>query len=515
VVRLRFVFLCVIVLVLAGSLLSFRQYRNVSAYATRAADSERNLSNTVRLNNLLLSLMARLHRAAETRSAAEFDSGAKRLLEEFRSQSGELIRAIGEIPEQDERHTILVSSIIHLATDLPQRVSSMSALAQNDDWDALHARLLNQADETDDVVAALMSRLEKDLTEARATLGEVLRTSQERALSTLLLTAVLSVGIALTLSTVVTRSVTHPLAKLASGARALASGDLDHRIEDRGEDELADLARAFNHMADEIQRLMMETRSAHALAEQAQEQALERARELGRANQDLQQFAYSASHDLQEPLRVISLYSDLLQRRAPPEGNPEVIRCVQTISTASLQMQQLIADLLAYTRAGAIVAGAAPRTDLNFVLQRVTSMLQVQIESLHCTIAAQALPIVRAHEVHVQQVLQNLISNAMKYRSADRNPRIEIGAVREGAWWEVWVHDNGMGIAPEYREQIFGLFKRLHGRQYPGTGIGLAICRRIVEGYTGRMWVDSVPGHSSTFRFTLPATTEPEPTEDC
>jgi light-regulated signal transduction histidine kinase (bacteriophytochrome) len=353
-----------------------------------------------------------------------------------------------------------------------------------------------------------MSRLESDLTQARTTLTSVLRTSQDRALWTLLLTAVLGVGIALTLSAVVTRSVTHPLAKLASGARALASGELGHRIEDPGDDELADLARAFNHMADEIQNLLIETRSAHALAQQAQKEALKRATELGRANQDLQQFAYSASHDLQEPLRVITLYSDLLQRRSPPESDPETIRCVQTISTAALQMQQLIADLLAYTRAGSTVEGPAPPTDLNVVLQRVTSMLQVQIEGLHCTIDAQTLPVVRAHDVHVQQVFQNLISNAMKYRSAGRDPRIEIGAVRAGAFWEVWVRDNGIGIAPEYREQIFGLFKRLHGRQYPGTGIGLAICRRIIEGYGGRLWVESVPAHSSTFQFTLPAVTE-------
>ena len=132
-------------------------------------------------------------------------------------------------------------------------------------------------------------------------------------------------------------------------------------------------------------------------------------------------------------------------------------------------------------------------------------MLRVQIHDQRCTIKADSLPSVKTHDIHAQQLFQNLIGNAIKYRCDGRDPKIEIRAERQGEFWELSVKDNGIGIEPQYTKQIFGIFKRLHGQKYSGTGIGLAICQRIVEGYGGKISVESEPGLSSTFMFTLPA----------
>ena len=382
----------------------------------------------------------------------------------------------------------MVDSILGLVENLPRRVKSLAELAHANDWTALHARLLNQADQTDDVVDALMNRLDNDLGEERQRLTQELATAQDRAISMLVITAALSLAIAVFLGAVVNHSIKEPLANLERGARALAEGDFSHRLPAEGHDELTQLGYAFNRMASEIDRLFAEVRREHAKTESAQAALEDRARELARANADLQQFAYSASHDLQEPLRILTLYSQKLQRSFGTRPRPRRRGMREFLSRAAKQMQQLIAGLLAYTRAGDVDREINQPADLNEVLARVRGMLQVQIRDQRCTIHASSLPLVRTHEIHAQQLLQNLIGNAIKYKDEQRDPQIEIRAQRKGEFWELSVQDNGIGIEPQYTKQVFGIFKRLHGQQYAGTGIGLAICQRIVEGYGGEIW---------------------------
>jgi light-regulated signal transduction histidine kinase (bacteriophytochrome) len=171
---------------------------------------------------------------------------------------------------------------------------------------------------------------------------------------------------------------------------------------------------------------------------------------------------------------------------------------------AARQQEQLLRDLLAYTQTSAATARNEASTDVNAVLHRVLDALQLQIQEHGCRINAGTLPPVKVPEVHVHQVLQNLIANAIRYRG-DSAPHICISATHEHDKVAFAVADNGIGIDPQYAKQIFGIFKRLHGNKYPGTGIGLAICQKIVEGYGGRIWVESELGRGAVFRFTLPA----------
>jgi PAS domain S-box-containing protein len=226
--------------------------------------------------------------------------------------------------------------------------------------------------------------------------------------------------------------------------------------------------------------------------------------ELRRANADLEQFAYSASHDLQEPLRTIKIYSQLLADRLGSVVEGETAEFLDFLQSAATRMEHLVRDLLAYTQVTRFDAPPED-TDANETLAVTLANLGGAIAESSATVTRDKLPVVRAHGTHLRQLFQNLIGNAIKYRSEDRTPRVHIGAERQDGYWVFTVRDNGIGIPPEFKEQIFGLFSRLHNAdRYAGTGIGLAICQRIVERYHGRIWVESEPGRGSDFRFTLP-----------
>jgi PAS domain S-box-containing protein len=228
--------------------------------------------------------------------------------------------------------------------------------------------------------------------------------------------------------------------------------------------------------------------------------------ELRRANQDLEVFAYSASHDLQEPLRTISLSAQIIERNFGQRLEGEDSTLLGNILAASDRMGALIEDLLAYTRATKYEEGPAPNVDSAAVLAKVLESMWGTIQETGATVTAAELPMVVIHENRLAQLFQNLIGNAIKYRSKEV-PCVQVGADERDGWCVFSVVDNGIGIEAQYAERIFGLFKRLHGRdQYPGSGIGLAICQRVVEQYGGRIWLEqSRPGGGSTFCFSLPS----------
>jgi PAS domain S-box-containing protein len=234
--------------------------------------------------------------------------------------------------------------------------------------------------------------------------------------------------------------------------------------------------------------------------------SLQRSNEsLARSNEDLERFAFVASHDLQEPLRMITVYSQLLVRAFPGVPDAEAEMCIDYIVGGTKRMRELLADLLAYAEIGARPDEPGSAVDLNVVMEKVTQNLKASIDDTGARITAPHLPTVNAHEGHFIPVFQNLIGNAIKYRSG-QTPRIDISVGEADGNYRFAFADNGIGIDPMHQDKIFVPFKRLHGKDIPGTGIGLAICQRIIERYGGRIWVESQAGHGATFIFTLPRT---------
>ena len=228
--------------------------------------------------------------------------------------------------------------------------------------------------------------------------------------------------------------------------------------------------------------------------------------DLERSNRELEQFAYVASHDLQEPLRLVSSYTQLLAQRYKGKLDSTADEFIGFAVDGASRMQRLIQDLLTYSRV-ASKNNLTVLTDCNTCLHNALSNLSVSIEENKAQVTFDPLPPVVAAENQIVQLFQNLIGNAIKFRS-DESPKIHVSAKasRDGDQWTFSVRDNGIGIAPEFFDRIFAIFQRLHTRRkYAGTGIGLALCKRIAERHGGRIWVESEPGKGSIFYFTIDA----------
>jgi PAS domain S-box-containing protein len=221
------------------------------------------------------------------------------------------------------------------------------------------------------------------------------------------------------------------------------------------------------------------------------------------SNRALEQFAYAVSHDLQEPLRTINIYAQMLLTRHSAGLDGEAAEALQFITQSVKRMHGLIDDLLSYAR---VAADREPPVEisLDHDIESAISQLEQAIKDAGAVVTHDPLPTVITERSQMTRLFQNLIGNSIKYRSPDRQPKIHVSSRPEGSHWLISIHDNGIGFSPEYAETIFTPFRRLHGKEYPGTGVGLSICRRIVERYGGKIWAESVPGEGSTFHFTLP-----------
>jgi PAS domain S-box-containing protein len=239
-----------------------------------------------------------------------------------------------------------------------------------------------------------------------------------------------------------------------------------------------------------------------AREKQARADAEEKARQLQQSIEDLEHFAYVASHDLKEPLRVVTMYSQLLLRRYAHLVDAEAQSWVRHIEGGTRRMIALLGDVLSYSK----VVHSDDEfevVDLDSVVEEAIRNCSVAIEESGAHVERDPLPAVPGHRGQLLQLMQNLIGNAIKYK-AESAPVVNVSAERQDGHWLISVRDNGAGFDSKYSEKIFGIFKRLHGNDYPGTGIGLAICRRVVERHHGKIWAESEPGRGSTFRFTLP-----------
>ncbi|QRK12032.1 PAS domain-containing protein [Archangium violaceum] len=261
----------------------------------------------------------------------------------------------------------------------------------------------------------------------------------------------------------------------------------------------AEAERARQHTAELLENLR-----------KTQAELAQRAQELARSNADLEQFAYVASHDLQEPLRMVASYVQLLSRRYKGKLDADADEFIRYAVDGATRMQALINDLLAYSRVGTRGKELMP-VPLEKSLERALSHLRLALRESGAEVKVEPLPWVLGDETQLVQLLQNLVGNAVKFRG-EHPPLIRVSTTREADTITVTVEDNGIGIEPQYYERIFAIFQRLHAKEeYPGTGIGLSICKKIVERHGGRIWVESTPGQGSTFRFTLTAA-EPQTT---
>jgi signal transduction histidine kinase len=315
------------------------------------------------------------------------------------------------------------------------------------------------------------------------------------AIVTLLIVGIAGTMIVLRLTT------TAPLRRLGRAVRRVARGEFDHEIDAGGPRDVADLAGDVDSMRRQIVAELSSLREAH-------DQLDEQARELARSNAELEQFASVASHDLQEPLRKVASFCQLIEQRYGSELDERGRQYVEFAVDGAKRMQQLINDLLAFSRVGRNAADQ-PVVACDDVLLQALASLSSAIEESDAEIVAGPLPQVRGEPALLAAVFQNLIGNAVKFRGEGR-PHVELGAERADGEWVFSCADDGIGIEPEYAERIFLIFQRLHPKdEYAGTGIGLAMCRKIVEYHGGRIWLETAAtDRRTTFRFTLPALEE-------
>ncbi|MEX5633101.1 ATP-binding protein [Parafrankia sp. FMc2] len=294
------------------------------------------------------------------------------------------------------------------------------------------------------------------------------------------------------------RAVSGPLARLAGDAERVTAGSFDHPIRSGGPADIQTVAWAVDLMRSRLAE-------AYTTSEQARLKVDRQADELRRSNTDLEQFAYVASHDLQEPLRKVTSFCQLLQRRYAGQLDERGDQYIGFIVDGATRMQRLIQDLLAFSRAGR-ADQPAETVELEQVYDRATDSLALTVQEAGAELSHDVLPAVIGHPSHLEMLLTNLLGNAVKFRHPDRAPVIHVGAVRAGDQWQISVTDNGIGIDPQYSDRVFVIFQRLHARdEFPGTGIGLALCKKIIEYHGGRIWLDTEYSGGTRVVFTLNA----------
>ncbi|MWK36810.1 HAMP domain-containing protein [Actinomadura sp. J1-007] len=320
-----------------------------------------------------------------------------------------------------------------------------------------------------------------------------------------MLVAILAAGALL--AVVLHLAVGRPLAALGRSSRRVADGEFDHAIGVRGPADLRSVATDVEAMRHRIvEELGYATDRERQLQDRTADLDVQTA-ELRRSNGELEQFAYVASHDLQEPLRKVASFCQLLQRRYADQLDDRANQYIEFAVDGAKRMQVLINDLLTFSRVGRVYDRDEP-LDLDEPLDKALRNLQGTLEETGARVERpERLPRVRGDMTPLTMLWQNLVGNAVKFRAPDRTPEVEIGCRETDEGWEFSVIDNGIGIAPEFADKVFVIFQRLHGRDaYEGTGIGLALCKKIVESYGGRIWLDTGRAEGAGIHFVLPRT---------
>jgi signal transduction histidine kinase len=364
-----------------------------------------------------------------------------------------------------------------------------------------------------DQLRGSVAKLQADILVLRNKAADAAKQSGKTLVALEIIAAVIVILAGAVLLLLLDRLVSRPVVELAAEVRAVADGDYQRHIASLGSPELRGLAQDVDGMRQQIAAELTEVREARAQVEWINDQLKIQAEELTRSNRDLEQFAYVASHDLQEPLRKVASFCQLLQRRYAGQIDDRADQYIAFAVDGAQRMQRLINDLLAFSRIGRLTSGFTD-VDLNRVLTEVKSQLEARAGDDGEIIWAD-LPTVEGEEPLLTTLFVNLIGNSLKFRRPDVPPVIRVTAEPDGdgKQWRITVRDNGIGIEAEFADKVFVIFQRLHARDaYEGTGIGLAIVKKIVEYHGGRIWLDLDVTEGTSINFTLPVAVEVDQT---
>jgi signal transduction histidine kinase len=344
-----------------------------------------------------------------------------------------------------------------------------------------------------DQVRAALNKQDAQLAAARGSGRAALATAADDVLVVGIVLAVALLALIVLLALLAHYGIMRPVSKLATEVRLVADGQFQRKVVGSGPREIVNLASDVDqmrlHIVDELDALQQ----VHD--------------ELERSNRDLEQFAYVASHDLQEPLRKVASFCQLLERRYKGQLDERADQYIAFAVDGAKRMQVLINDLLAFSRVGRLTREQVV-VDCGEIAAQAVANLGTAIEETGAEIEVGPLPSVRGEPALLSAVFQNLLGNAVKFHGEDP-PRVSLTAVRDNDFWTFTCADNGIGIEPEYADRVFVIFQRLHPKDaYPGTGIGLAMCRKIIEYHGGRIWLDTDADRGTVFRFTLPVVEE-------
>ena len=432
-------------------------------------------------------------------------SGQQRFLDPYERgqvEATEALRRLGGILQGRPGLVLAVDEVRRRIAEWEQE-AALPVIRVSGGGDArLDPATLARGKELFDAVRTAFAILEVELESARTEAQRLLEGALDRFIVVLTAGIMGFLAVAVLSFALLRRWITEPTSRLAVDARQVAGGDLDHVVEPVGPPELAALGRDIEAMRKRI--------TDELAAVEAANQALDAQRdELQRSNAELEQFAYVASHDLQEPLRKVASFCQLIEKRYNDQLDDRGRQYIEFAVDGAKRMQALINDLLAFSRVGRTTDRFGP-VDLNQAAATAIGSLGQAIEDSGATVTVGSLPTVNGDTTLLTAVLQNLLGNAIKFRSEDP-PVVEVTAERHDGMELVRITDNGIGIPDQYAERIFVIFQRLHGREeYEGTGIGLSLCRKIIEFHGGRIAIDKGLDSGTSVTFTLPVL-EPDP----
>lgn len=475
--RLALAFGSVALIIACGAAVASWQFHNILQETRTLTAADDKMLAVYRVRADVGAIRRRLDELSKVHDTARFAPSAYRLRRELFEDIEQALRYF------HETGTPVPGTLGALRDAIGDQFDAMQRLSEVNDWTAVRLRLDNQVNEILDGVREMVEHVNSDVAEQRTRSVREIEAGQQRAQIILALTTLASLAIALALGLSVTRSIVAPLSQLKTAAHQFAAGDFDIRLGISSKDELGDVGQAFVIAARKL-RDYYET--------------------LKRSNEDLEQFAYAASHDLQEPLRTISTFSELLKERHGSSLAPEGKEYLAYLVDASARMRDLIAGILEYSRLVSSETQRGEAVESEDIVRIVIQNLQATIKQTQATITHDELPRVLGNRLQLIQLFQNLVGNAIKYRREEAPPRIHISAHEDNGMWRFCCEDNGIGIDAKYLSHVFGMFKQLDRGGKGGVGMGLAIAKRIVERHGGTISVTSAVGKGSRFYFTLP-----------